>query len=224
MPTALVSGVSRGLGYVVCGRLKDAGYRVLGVGRSHSPGHDILDDYAVVDLGGPVPEQLFAREQIDVLVNNAAVYLDDPRKGYGDLFALRLEELRHTFEVNLFGCTQLVLRFAPSMIERRSGRIVAVSSGMGRLLDADGASFAYRSSKLAMNSLTLTVSRHFARTGGDLAAFSYCPGWIRTTMGTEDAAAEPGPAAESLVRLLALSSAESNGRFFRLLEELGWDK
>ncbi|MCD9195201.1 SDR family NAD(P)-dependent oxidoreductase [Streptomyces albireticuli] len=223
MPSALVTGVSRGLGAHLCRALKAAGYRVLGAGLAASPRNDALDDYRVADLREPLADDLFAGEDVDVLVNNAGVYLDDPRRGYGDLFSLSADDLRDTFEVNLFGTARLVLRYAPRMLARGSGRIVCVSSGMGRLQDADGASFAYRSSKLAANSLILTVARHFTAGQGDLSAFSYCPGWIRTDMGTGSAPLEPGPAADDLVRLLGLPAARSNGRFFRGLAELGWD-
>ncbi|WP_087929965.1 SDR family NAD(P)-dependent oxidoreductase [Streptomyces albireticuli] len=223
MPSALVTGVSRGLGAHLCRALKEAGYRVLGAGLAASPRNGALDDYQVADLREPLADDLFAGEDVDVLVSNAGVYLDDPRRGYGDLFSLSVADLRDTFEVNLFGTARLVLRYAPRMLARGSGRIVCVSSGMGRLQDADGASFAYRSSKLAANSLVLTVARHFAAGPGDLSAFSYCPGWIRTGMGTEAAPLEPGPAADDLVRLLDLPATRSNGRFFRGLGELGWD-
>lgn len=223
MPTAFVTGASQGLGFHISRALKDAGYRVLGAGLASSPDNDALDEYLVVDLGRALVDVPFEEESIDVLVNNAAVYVDDPRRGYGDFFNLRLDDLRHTFEVNLFGAVQLIVRHAPRMIARTTGRIVNVSSGMGRLQDADGASFAYRSSKLALNSLTLTVSRHFESSPGDLSAFSYCPGWIRTKMGTERAADDPKTSALGLVELLGISAARTNGRFFRRLDELSWD-
>ncbi|HTI25085.1 MAG TPA: SDR family NAD(P)-dependent oxidoreductase, partial [Kutzneria sp.] len=161
MLTAVVTGVSRGLGRCICRSLKKSGYRVLGVGEAAEPRHDDLDDYRSLDLSAPLPTDLFAGKDIDVLVNNAGVYLDDPRGGYGDLFGLSLADLRNTFAVNLFGAVQMVQRFVPDMIARGRGRMVCVSSGLGRLQDADGASFAYRSSKLAVNSLAVTVSRHF---------------------------------------------------------------
>jgi NAD(P)-dependent dehydrogenase (short-subunit alcohol dehydrogenase family) len=223
MPTALVTGVSRGLGAHLCRALKTSGHRVLGVGLATAPAHGHLDDYRVTDLREPLPPDLFADEEIDVLVHNAGIYVDDPRRGYGDLFALSVPDLRDTFEVNLFGAARVVQRYAPPMLARGSGRVVCVSSGMGRLQDADGASFAYRSSKLALNALVLSVARHFDAGCGDLAAFAYCPGWIRTDMGTGDAPLDPGPVAEDLVRLLDRPAAEANGRFFRGGAELGWD-
>ncbi|SPF06734.1 SDR family NAD(P)-dependent oxidoreductase [Streptomyces sp. MA5143a] len=223
MPTALVTGVSRGLGAHLCRALKTSGHRVLGVGLAPAPAHGHLDDYRATDLRDPLPPDLFAGEEIDVLVHNSGIYVDDPRRGYGDLFALSEPDLRDTFEVNLFGAARVVQRYAPPMLARGSGRVVCVSSGMGRLQDADGASFAYRSSKLALNALVLSVARHFEAGHGDLAAFAYCPGWIRTDMGTGDAPLDPGPVAEDLVRLLDRPAAEANGRFFRGGAELGWD-
>ncbi|MGW0521477.1 SDR family NAD(P)-dependent oxidoreductase [Crossiella sp. NPDC003009] len=223
MPNALVTGVSRGLGRHLCRALRTAGYRVLGAGLAASPDHPDVDDYRVLDLRNPELASPFDPAEVDVLVSNAGVYLDDPRRGYGDLFALSAPDLRQTFEVNLFGAVALVQAYAPHMIARGRGRIVCVSSGMGRLQDADGASFAYRASKLAANSLVLSVARHFSDTTGDLAAFAYCPGWIRTEMGTEDAPHEPEPSAANLVELLTLPADRSNGRFFRGTAELGWD-
>jgi NAD(P)-dependent dehydrogenase (short-subunit alcohol dehydrogenase family) len=223
MPTALVTGVSRGFGRHICHALKAAGYRVLGVGRASAPRHDAVDEYRSLDLREPLPPDLFAAADVDVLVNNAGVYLDDPRAGYGDLFSLRVEDLRGTFEVNLFGTAQMVIRYTPGMMARGLGRVVCISSGMGRLQDADGASLAYRSSKLAVNALSLAVSRHFAAARGNLSAFSYCPGWIRTEMGTGSAPRDPAPAAADLVRLLDRAAARTNGRFFRDRDELGWD-
>lgn len=222
-PNALVTGVSRGLGRHICQALKASGYRVLGAGRTALPHNDALDDYRTIDLRQPMAVDPFAGEAVDLLVNNAGVYLDDPRRSYGDFFALSPDDLRDTFEVNLFGAVQLARALAPSMIARGFGRIVCISSGMGRLQDADGASFAYRSSKLALNSLVLTLAHHFAAAPGDLSAFSYCPGWIRTDMGTDSAPRGPGPAAMDLVRLLEEPSAQTNGVFFRGRDELGWD-
>lgn len=223
MRTALVTGVSRGLGRHVTRFLKEAGYRVIGVGQAAEPGNPHLDDYERVDLGrlDRAPRQAFGH--VDVLVNNASVYLDDPRRGYGDVFALTADDLRATWEVNVFAAVLLTQAVAPGMAERGHGRVVNVSSGMGRLRDADGEAFAYRSSKLALNHLTLTIARHLERRDGDLAAFSYCPGWIRTDMGLPSAPSPPEPAARSLVSLLDRAGHTTNGRFFRLDDELGWD-
>jgi NAD(P)-dependent dehydrogenase (short-subunit alcohol dehydrogenase family) len=126
-------------------------------------------------------------------------------------------------DVNLVAPTLLVKGHVPAMLRRSRGRLVNISSGMGRLLDADGASFAYRASKLALNCLTLSVAQHFAAASGDLAAFSFCPNWIRMGMGTDQAPGEAEPAAQAVVDLLQLAPELTNGRFFRHCRELGWD-
>src|SRR5205823_6172675 len=72
VPTALVTGVSRGLGWHVCQALMKSGYRVLGVGTAASqPG---LAGYRSLDLREPLPPDLFDGEEVDVLVNSAGVY------------------------------------------------------------------------------------------------------------------------------------------------------
>jgi NAD(P)-dependent dehydrogenase (short-subunit alcohol dehydrogenase family) len=50
MLTALVTGVSRGLGLCITQALKRSGYRVLGVGLSQLPENSALDDYERVDF------------------------------------------------------------------------------------------------------------------------------------------------------------------------------
>jgi NAD(P)-dependent dehydrogenase (short-subunit alcohol dehydrogenase family) len=222
--TVLVTGVSQGFGLHLARYFKQRGFTVVGLGLAASPENPHLDAYERVDLARleTVPS-LVSDVEVDVLVNNASVYLDDPRRGYGDFFALAREDLRITYDTNVVAAAMLAQHVGRQMLARGTGRVVNVSSGMGRLRDADGEAFAYRSSKTALNSLTLTLARHFERAGTDLSAFSYCPGWIRTSMGTPTAPNLPEPTARSLVELSERGASGTNGRFFRGLDELGWD-
>ncbi len=60
---------------------------------------------------------------MDVLVNNAGVYPG------GSLLSAPCEELRATFETNLWGAVRTCRAWVPAMLERGHGRIVNVSSG-----------------------------------------------------------------------------------------------
>lgn len=222
--TALVSGVSRGLGFQLTKYLKERGHTVLGVGLVADPDNPHVDDYEQVDLAHmESTPPLVSRAEIDVLVNNAAVYLDDPRRGYGDFFSLTRDDLRRTHDTNVVAAAMLAQHVGWRMLRRGSGRIVNVSSGMGRLRDADGGSFAYRSSKTSLNSLTLTLAHHFNHADRDLSAFAFCPGWIRTSMGTSSAPRPPEQSARALVELTERRADRTNGRFFRGPDELAWD-
>ena len=68
-------------------------------------------------------------EHIDVLVNNAAVLLDENER----ILALSPDDLRETFDTNVFAPIAVSRAFVPSMIARGCGRIVNVSSQAGQL-------------------------------------------------------------------------------------------
>lgn len=221
--TALVTGVSRGLGYHICSLLKLDGFRVLGVGKDSESSNPSVDRYLTADfVSGYSLQDTFLDESIDVLINNAAIYRDDPRRGYGPIPSLLVSDLVATFHVNFFAAVSLTLRVLPGMVNTGFGRIVNVSSGMARFSDIDDTSFAYRSSKLALNSLSAAISHYFSDNLRDLSAFSYCPGWIRTEMGTQEAPIVPKEAAGGLLRQLRRPALETNGRFFRMERQLDW--
>lgn len=217
----LVSGATRGLGRQLALALKRRGFHVTGIGRS-DVAPDWLDSYVRADLSdGRFETGPFGGTAFDVLVNNAAVFPDDPRRGAGGITALAEETLRMAFAVNFFAAFRLIQLVLPGMEARNHGRIVNVSSGMARIADFDTQAFAYRSSKLALNALTISTSKAIAA-GADLSCFAFCPGWIRTDMGTADAPADADSAAENLFARIVAPATATNGRFFRDRSELDW--
>ncbi|MGB6780011.1 MAG: SDR family oxidoreductase, partial [Planococcus citreus] len=82
-----------------------------------------------LDVTNPKDREKAWGWDIDVLVNNAAV-----SEG-GSLVDIPEENLRHQFEVNVFGPVLLTKGFARQMVEKRSGRIVFVSSVSGLMAD-----------------------------------------------------------------------------------------
>jgi 2-hydroxycyclohexanecarboxyl-CoA dehydrogenase len=129
--------------------------------------------------------------EIDVLVNVA---------GWDELkpFVETDEEFwQEVLEVNFKGGLRLTHALLPSMIERRWGRIVNISSDAGRV----GASLesVYAGAKGAIISFTKTVARETARVG--VTANVVCPGPTDTEMLQDVAAAHPD--AEKVLERLA---------------------
>jgi len=110
--------------------------------------------------------------KIDILVNNAGIVRDKA-------FLKMTDEMwTDVLSVNLNGtfyCTKAVLA---GMLERQYGRIVNISSVIGRIGNRGQANYA--ASKAGMIALTQTLAREFAGTGITVNAIA--PGYIETDM------------------------------------------
>ncbi len=76
---------------------------------------DVTSDASVAALKAEVPE-------VDVLVNNAGVSFSGPVE------SVSLPAMIDAFDTNVFGAWRLIQAYLPGMRERRSGRIINVSS------------------------------------------------------------------------------------------------
>ena len=128
----LVTGASSGNVRATAMLLAQRGYRVFGTSRQPAqsppvPGAELLEldvcsDESVRECVAAVLERA---GRLDVLVNNAGYELA------GALEEISLEEAQAQFDTNFFGVVRMVKASLPSMRQRRSGRIVNVSSLAG---------------------------------------------------------------------------------------------
>ncbi|GAC1627479.1 MAG: hypothetical protein NVS4B5_18910 [Vulcanimicrobiaceae bacterium] len=119
---------------------------------------------------------------LDVLVNNAGIYAENPFDG--DDFDAWRAGWKRTFDVNLFGAVDLAyhamraMRQQPPDVRGVRGRIVNVAS---RSAHRGETTFAdYAASKAALVSVTKSIARGCARDG--IVAFAVAPGFIATDM------------------------------------------
>jgi 3-oxoacyl-[acyl-carrier protein] reductase len=120
---------------------------------------------------------------IDVLVNAAGMVQTGVEPVSARFGELSPEGLERELEITLktaFHTTQAVL---PSMVERRYGRIVMVSSVTGPLVTAPG-SAAYATAKAALDGMMRTIAFEYGRSG--ITANSVAPGWIATASSAPD--------------------------------------
>ena len=133
---AVVTGGNRGIGFEACRQLADAGVRVILAARDDADGLNAASKlerngmdvtFQRLDVSEPESIAAFAtqmgeqKSKIDILVNNAGVSL----KGFNTDVA------KQTLAVNYFGAMYLTDALLPLMSP--TGRIVMVSSGLGRL-------------------------------------------------------------------------------------------
>lgn len=231
--TAIVTGVGGAIGAAVAAALIKEGVSVIGTStRAQIVAHEMRKEIAsgaleIVQLDFLERKQIdlfikdFSKRDIDILVNNAAVFVDDSRtKSEDSIFNYSIDELEHTLQVNCSGAFRLCWAFMPSMIQRNHGRIVNVSSGMGRVMDICSRSTFYSLSKLLLNGMTIALADAARNT--DVLVNAVCPGWTRSLMGGADAPNDPKNAATQIVRLALLPAGGSQGRFWRNHKELDW--
>ncbi len=232
---ALVTGANRGIGLAIVKRLLAEGAFVYATTRSVSnyPLSDIPSQYSqniraeILDVSDRESIRELARSiaqrhgSLDILVNNAGVYLDDPRKTpYNSITDIDLSVFDLSMGINVVGPLTLIYEFLPTMKERNYGRIVNLSSGMGRFDDMNMEGPFYRISKAALNALTKVIASDVR--GYDILVNSVCPGWVRTDMGGEKAPIAPDDAAMDIVWACFLPSGGPSGLFFRNKKQLDW--
>lgn len=221
MATIVVTGASRGIGLelvkqyareghgvVACCR-EPAAARALKAVSDQSDGRVSIHEVDVTDLAHV--QRLahdLAGQTIDVLINNAGIY---PTKSetFGSVDA---EAWMHTFRVN----TIAPLRVAEVLVEhvaRSQRKVIAnVSSLMGSLGDnTSGGSYAYRSSKAALNMVTVSMSKDLASRG--VTCVCLHPGWVKTDMGGPGALVEVVDSARGLKKVIDGLTTKDSGKF-----------
>ncbi len=159
-------------------------------------------------------EQTFNR--LDILINNAAIFLKNDRDGLDTKPAV----IQETFLTNVIGPFTLCQHAIPIMRKQNYGRIVNLSSGMGAINEISGGNPGYRISKVALNAITRILASEVQ--GDNILINSMCPGWVRTDMGGRNAPRSPEKGAETAVWLALLQEGGPHGKFFRDQKEIKW--
>ena len=185
--TALVTGASRGIGRAVAKRLAAEGATVVLAARDQARLEEAMA--AIETAGGTasatsvnvaergsvdacVAQVLERHGAIDCLVNNAGITRDNL------LLRMKDDEWDQVLATNLTGtylCTRAVLR---SMLKRRAGRIVNLTSVVGLTGNVGQANYA--ASKAGVVGFTRSVAREVASRG--ITVNAVAPGFIDTDM------------------------------------------
>ena len=115
-----------------------------------------------IDLEALVQETVQKHRRIDVLVNNAAIYVTQ-ELWKGPVEALALEEWNRVLEVNLTGvflCSKAVI---PIMKRQKSGKIINIASGT--FFSGSGNMPHYTSAKGGVVALTRVMARQLGEWG-----------------------------------------------------------
>ena len=186
--TAIVTGAGRGIGRAIAKELAATGANVVvnyvtSADAAHELAREIEElgpkvlvvqaDVTEYDqVGEMIKLTIETFGQIDILVNNAGITRDKTLKN------MTREHWDEVVDVNLgslFNCTKQVL---PFMLERRSGKIVNISSFVAQGGNVGQSNYAATKAGIIgfTKSLALEVSRH------GITVNAVCPGFTETDM------------------------------------------
>jgi NAD(P)-dependent dehydrogenase (short-subunit alcohol dehydrogenase family) len=220
LPTALVTGCNRGLGFEFARQLAAQGWRVHACCRqpekarklkSLDPGDgelvrhrlDVTDGLQLAGLGRELSD-----EPLDLLINNAGIF--GPRGGFGKI---AYEDWLQVFNVNTLAPMRVAETFARHLERASQPRLLNISSKLGSIgANETSGAHLYRSSKAALNMVTKCLSIDLKERGVIVATVH--PGHVATDMGGRDAALTPEDSAAGMLAMAQRLSAADSGGFF----------
>ena len=186
--TAIVTGAGRGIGQAIARELAATGANIV---INYSTSADASNELAneIREMG---PQALVVHAdvtdydqvtemvkrtidtfgQIDILVNNAGITRDKTLK---NMSKQHWDDVIHVNLSGLFNCTQQVL---PFMLQRKSGRIVNISSFVA--LAGNIGQSNYATTKAGIIGFTKSVALEVSRHG--ITVNAVCPGFTETDM------------------------------------------
>ena len=187
--TAVITGVSTGIGRAIAKELIDAGWRVFGSVRKEKDAaeasvalgakftpllFDVTDDAAIRREAAKV-EAALGGGTLDALVNNAGVAVAGPVR------YLDLDDLKRQMDINVYGPIRVIQAFLPLLGADHSrkgapGRIINMSSVAGKV--ASPFMSPYAISKHALEAMSEALRRELAVHAIDVIIIG--PGAIRT--------------------------------------------
>ncbi|MGH8293347.1 MAG: SDR family NAD(P)-dependent oxidoreductase, partial [Gammaproteobacteria bacterium] len=218
--SVLITGCSSGIGLATAKELKNRGWQVIASARQDKDVARLKDmgfqamrlnvadsEFIVAALDEPLT---LTGGKLYALVNNAGIAIP------GAVEDLSREILQRQFDTNFFGTLELTRAVLHLMRRQGHGRIVMISSILGRV--AMPWRGAYNASKFALEGITDTLRLELR--GTNIQVSLICPGAVKSrfrdnSLANFDEYVEAGssPHRETYARLRAQTSAEKDSQF-----------
>ncbi len=222
MPTAILTGASRGLGFENAKGLAALGYDIVMIAKDQS-----RLSLAQQSLQRHYPNQHFTTYAVDLedlQATRNTVELIAKQQPAAEIMILAHgvmsekmsktlkttdAEWRRVMAINLDSVFTLVNGLAPAMVEARNGRIIIYSACLGRMSGPGNAGglAPYRISKAGVNALVRNLAHETGLGARGVLVDAVCPNHSQTDMGGPDA---PRTAAEGAACALWLATREFN--------------
>jgi len=231
MPSVLITGANRGLGFGLVQLYAADGWRVLACCRNPDGATELggvvagsggavtahkidMEDHGSIDA---VAQDLKG-QPIDLLLNVAGYYgrviMTEPggRQEFGDS---DYEEWARIYRINVMGPMKMAEAFVEHVAASDQKKIVNITSVVGSIAligqATGGALYGYRASKAALNAVTRTLAHDLKPRG--ITVVPLHPGWARTAMGGPKAAIAPEESVTGMKRVIDALKPTDSGNF-----------
>ena len=219
---ALITGAGKGIGKAIALALAKEGVNVILLARTQDEidnvaakarslrvkAHAIIADVADINSVNSAVEKALAEfKTIDILINNAGI------AAFGNFLELEPAAWERIIQVNLMGTYYVTRAVLPTMIERKTGDIINISSTAG--LNGNALTSAYSASKFAVLGLTDSLMQEVRKHNIRVTALT--PSTVATDMAKElkltDGNPEKVMQAEDMAELI-IAQLKLNRRVF----------
>ena len=228
MKNYLVTGANRGIGLEFVRQLLQGGDSVWATARQPSRSDDLIDlqnsypqKLYLVELDLTSPESLGRLRsalgeipQLDVLINNAGIYMRGETPD-----SLEMDEMLLTFKVNSIAPLLVVQELLPLLERSAAPQVINISSQMGSFSwGGGGGSYSYKASKAALNMLSRTLAADLR--SKNISCLAVHPGWVRTDMGGASASLSAEEAVSQMLSAFADLKVSDTGKFINWRGEI----
>ena len=236
MPTVLVTGANRGLGYEHVKQYAQKGWKVIACARNPKKATELenlkdkYDDNFIIEqlevIDHPRIEELaekYSNTPIDILINNAGTTgpLGVPgAMDYQKIDSMDYEIWRDILEVNLISPFKVATAFHDHIAQSEKKLLIMMSSDLGSIeQNTFGGFYSYRASKAALN----IISKGMSVDWQDLTVIALAPGWCKTYLGGEEAEIHPDESVENQQAMFEKIITSKSGMFLdRFGKEVPW--
>lgn len=180
----VITGCSRGLGRALVNEFIAAGHYVQGCARSADAIDELIREQGVkgnfskVDVSDEQAVSAWCQSILnatgapDIVINNAAI-INEPAV----LWDIPSRKVQNLVNINIMGVHHVIAHMVPAMVAEQSGVVINLSSGWGRSVSAEVAS--YCASKWAIEGLSKALAEELPDA---MACIPLSPGIIDTDM------------------------------------------
>ena len=236
MPTVMVTGANRGIGYEHVAQYAQKKWKVIACTRQPEKAIDLLQlqdkygaNFIIEELEVTNHNQVDGLSQkhsntaIDILINNAGTGGPEGMPGamdYQKIDNMNYQIWRDILEVNLLAPFKVATSFHKQISISDKKTLIMMSSDLGSVSqNTFGGLYSYRTSKSGLNIAAKGMSNEWK----DIIVVALAPGWCRTYLGGAEAEIDPMDSVEDQQKMFESLTESDSGKFLdRFGDEVPW--